>query len=383
MKKILSLGLAALIAVGTAALMMGAAGGAAPNGNTAEFDFNSDDGGFLPIFADYPNQEGVEEFYEFQHAYKEVPISGAGRGLFISGNNHSGDLFMGYVKRLDGLIPGRTYHFSVTFQLATNVEGGLVGVGGSPGESVTVKCGITSTEPATEIKYSGSFGYHRMNIDTGAQTNSGKDMAAVGDMTKPENNRPGEYEFKEFQAEFDTAANIRGEVYLIIATDSGFEATTSYYLDDITVSWEDTIQHTVTRAQAAQMLFDTADRASADPKNCTFPDVTMEHPNAEAIAWVQCNGYMSGYGGGLFGPDDSITIEQAMVMIYRFFGKPAADLSELDKLEGSGRISPWAKEAVAWTMSCEILKPSKTISPQSPITAEELIYSIGQIVVAA
>ena len=128
-------------------------------------------------------------------------------------------------------------------------------------------------------------------------------------MTKPENNCPGEYEFKEFQAEFDTAANIRGEVYLIIATDSGFGATTSYYLDDITVSSEDTIQPTVTRAQAAQMLFDTA-----DPKDCTFRDVTIEHPNAEAIAWVQRNGYLNGYGDGLFGPDDSMTIEQAIVV---------------------------------------------------------------------
>ena len=78
-----------------------------------------------------------------------------------------------------------------------------------------------------------------MNIDTGNQGNSGKDMVVVGDMTKTENNRPGEYEFKEFQAEFDVTANIRGEVFLIIGTDSGFEATTSYYLDDISVSWED------------------------------------------------------------------------------------------------------------------------------------------------
>ena len=182
-------------------------------------------------------------------------------------------------------------------------------MGGSPGEGVTVKCGITSIEPATEIRYSGSFEYHRMNIDTGAQTNSGKDMIAVGDMTKPENTHPGEYEFKEFQAEFDTAANIRGEVYLIIATDSGFEATTSYYLDDITVSWENTVQPTVPRAQAAQMLFDTADRASADPKDCTFQDVTIEHPNVEAITWVQRNGYMSGYSDSLFGPDDSMSAQ--------------------------------------------------------------------------
>lgn len=85
---------------------------------------------------------------------------------------------------------------------------------------------------------SGSLKYYRMNIDTGKQGNSGKDMVVVGDMAKTENNRSGEYEFKEFQAEFDVAANSLGEVFLIIGTDSGFEATTSYYLDDISVSWD-------------------------------------------------------------------------------------------------------------------------------------------------
>ena len=196
---------------------------------------------------------------------------------------------MGYVKMLDGFVPARTYHFTVSFKLATDVEGGLVGVGGSPGESVAVKCGITPTRPVAVPVDNGAFSYHRMNIDTGRQGNGGKDMTVVGDMAKTENNHPGEYEFKEFRAEFDAAADIRGEVYLIIATDSGFEATTSYYLDDITVSWADAEQSAVTRGQAVQMLFDTADRANADPKNCTFHDVAEDAPYAEAVAWAQQN----------------------------------------------------------------------------------------------
>ena len=30
------------------------------------FDFNQNDGGFTPIFSDYPNEQGVEEFYELR-----------------------------------------------------------------------------------------------------------------------------------------------------------------------------------------------------------------------------------------------------------------------------------------------------------------------------
>ncbi len=200
----------------------------ATNG-TAFFDFEKDDSGFTPIFADYPNSEGVETFYALRHAYGPIPIDGAGNGLFISGDNHSDDLFMGYVKQLDGFTPGKTYHFTLSFKLATNVEGGLADVGGSPGESVAVKCGVTATKPLSQLDGDGDMAYYRLNIDAGIQFNSGNDMTLVGDMAKTENTHPGAYEFKTFQASFDVTANTLGEVYLIIGTDSGFEATTSYF----------------------------------------------------------------------------------------------------------------------------------------------------------
>ena len=75
--------------------------------STLRFDFKDGDCGFVPIFSDYPNSEGVEEFYEMKHEHGEIPISGAGKGLFISGNNHSDDLFMGYFKKIDGLAAGQ------------------------------------------------------------------------------------------------------------------------------------------------------------------------------------------------------------------------------------------------------------------------------------
>ncbi len=382
MKRFLTMGIASLL---TLSMMAGCTSAAAVSDgtNSAKFDFEKDDAGFTPIYADYPASEGVEEFYEFQHDYGKVPIDGAGNGIFISGNNHSDDLFMGYVKALEGFAPARTYHFTVSFKLATDVESGLVGVGGAPGESVAVKCGVTQTEPAALPMEHGGVTYYRLNIDAGRQGNGGKDMVVVGDMVKEENNRPGEYEFKEFTAEFDTAANVLGEVYLVIGTDSGFEATTSYYLDDISITWEEAAQQPiVTRGQAAQMLFNTADRPSADPAKCPFQDVAQDNPNIEAITWAQENGYLGGYGNGLFGPENQMTVEQAMVMIYRFFSSPAADQSVLNHYEDGSRVSAWAKDAVAWTIANEVFQPDGTISPQEPITVEELATCLGQIVVA-
>lgn len=238
MKRFLTTGIASLLTLGMMAGCAPAAGMSREPG-TVKFDFEDSDAGFSPVYADYPADEDAESFYEFKHEYGAVPIDGAGSGIFISGNNHSSDLFMGYVKPLDGFAPETPYHFSVSFKLATDVEGGLVGAGGSPGESVAVKCGITRIRPESLPVESGGMTYYRLNIDAGQQANSGKDMSVVGDMAKTENNRPGEYEFKEFQAEFDVTADDAGQVYLIIGTDSGFESVTSYYLDDITVTWEE------------------------------------------------------------------------------------------------------------------------------------------------
>lgn len=37
-------------------------------------------------------------------------------------------------------------------------------------------------------------------------------------------------------------------------------------------------------------------------------------PYAEAVAWAEQNGYLGGYGNGFFGPEDMMSVEQAMVM---------------------------------------------------------------------
>ena len=379
MKRVLIMGIASLVLLNMAAGGSLAAAVSADS-SSVKFDFETDVAGFTPIYADYPCSEGVEEFYEFQHDYGKIPIDGAGNGIFISGNNHSDDLFMGYVKALEGFSPSRTYHFTVSFQLATDVEGGMVGVGGSPGESVTVKCGVTPTEPAALPVEDGGGAYVRLNLDAGRQSNGGRDMVAVGNMAKEENNRPGEYEFKEFTAEFDTAANVLGEVYLVIGTDSAFEATTSYYLDDISVTWEEAAQQSaVTRAQAAQMLWNTAGRPGADPAQCPFRDVSADNPNRESITWAQQSGCLAGYGNGLFGPEDRMTIEQALAMLYRFFNSPAADQTVLKRYEDGGQVSAWAQDAVSWAITSEIFQPSGTITPHAPITKGELAACLGRI----
>lgn len=192
--------------------------------------------------------------------------------------------------------------------------------------------------------------------------------------------RPGEYEFNEMETRVIARTDEAGTAYLMIGTDSGFEGVTSYYLDDISVSWADTSEVSVTRGDAVKMLFDHAHRWDEIVGTPTFTDVAWDAPYAEAVAWAEQNGYLGGYGNGFFGPEDAMTVEQAMVMIYRLFGSPkVTDADILDRYQDGGQVSPWARDAVAFAISNKLLEPGDAIQPQSPITMKALRYAIGQI----
>ena len=78
-----------------------------------------------------------------------LPAPVAGSGWRLSGTNRSDDLFI-YVKcKLTGLPTGKTYRVGFSVTMLTNAPSGCVGVGGAPGEGVTLHAGMSATEPLT------------------------------------------------------------------------------------------------------------------------------------------------------------------------------------------------------------------------------------------
>lgn len=198
------------------------------------YDFNQNDCGFKAVFADYHNDGNNYESYEMKSDYRTIPVSGSeSKGLYICSFNRSDDMFMGYVKRLEGLNANTEYQFSITFKLATNVAAGGFGIGGDPSDSVYVKTGIMSKEPAIEKDLAGNFRFS--NIDMGHQSQGGENANVVGNLAKPDGNDDNRFAFKEFSTVIKATADANGSVYLLIGTDSGFEGFTEYYIDDITV----------------------------------------------------------------------------------------------------------------------------------------------------
>ena len=138
------------------------------------------------------------------------------------------DLFMFFKRQVDGLRPDTAYAVTVSLDLATNVPEGLVGIGGSPGESVYVKAGASAVEPLAEEDASGSL---RMNIDKGNQATEGESAINLGNVAHP-NVTGDEYRMKTLDSEarsFEVVSDSEGRIWLIVGTDSGFESLSAFY----------------------------------------------------------------------------------------------------------------------------------------------------------
>ncbi len=204
---------------------------------------------FKVSFADYPT--GQENFFELQFKNgTKLPheINTSLHGLKISGNNHSDDLFMYAYKKVKGLKPLTTYHVNFSLEFASNAPEGSIGVGGSPGDSVYVKVGAVSHKPQ---RYVDNTDNYRINLDKGNQALDGKDMITIGTFGVDTQNSI--YRLKtlpylpneEVQAKllnYMATTNNKGEVWLVLGTDSGFESTTTIFYTNLSVSFKELIK---------------------------------------------------------------------------------------------------------------------------------------------
>ena len=193
---------------------------------SVSYDFNTDLQGWTGGFVDYP--QGEEDFYElsFTHAALPAPLDTTRGAVRISGNNHSDDLFM-YIKRqLSGLAPNQDYQLSFRIEMATDAAEGSFGAGGSPANSVYLKAGGSTKEP---IPILGADGYLEFSIDKSNQSNSGRDMLVISDFS----NESEDFVYRLKVITADDLLTVRsdgqGRLWLVVGTDSGYEATTTPY----------------------------------------------------------------------------------------------------------------------------------------------------------
>lgn len=94
-----------------------------------------------------------------------------------------------------------------------------------------------------------------------------------------------------------------------------------------------------------------------------FQDVLPNRWYSNDVAWAEANDIISGYGNGLFGVEDKITIEQLAVILYRYANYIGLDTTErggITKFQDAAEVSAWANDAVRWAVGTGLLSGDGT-----------------------
>ena len=210
--------------------------GLTDNSYDIDFDFTNGIQGWVAGFADYPVGKETEWGLSSSLAALPVPLDVTRKAILLTGTNYSDDLFMYITQGVTGLVPNAEYSVRFRVTLATNAPKNCAGIGGAPGESVVLKVGGTSAQPARIVD---SQQYYRASFDHGNQLADGREAATVGNLaTSNTNCSVPRYELKEFDsgsAGIIINSDASGRLWLVVGVDSGFEGTTTVYITRVSV----------------------------------------------------------------------------------------------------------------------------------------------------
>ncbi len=125
-----------------------------------------------------------------------------------------------------------------------------------------------------------------------------------------------------------------------------------------------------TRGQAVTMLYRAMGSPAADG---VFTDTKGE--TASAAGWAASKGVTTGATATKFAPNAYVTREQLVTMLYRLSGSPAVNTDEALKQYGDGAsVQSYARDAVVWALSTGLLNgyTDMTIRPAGYATRAEV-----------
>ncbi|NBI17771.1 S-layer homology domain-containing protein [Neglecta sp. X4] len=129
----------------------------------------------------------------------------------------------------------------------------------------------------------------------------------------------------------------------------------------------------LSRAQLAQILYNKEGRPWVSGGS-SFTDVPAKEWYANAVNWAAQKGYVMGYDGTHFGPNDSVTREQLATILWRYAGEPKAKKSALSSFTDAGKASEYALPALRWAVQNGIVrgKGNNRLDPTGTATRAEV-----------
>ena len=110
----------------------------------------------------------------------------------------------------------------------------------------------------------------------------------------------------------------------------------------------------LSRAMLVQILYNIEGNPGTNATK-TFADVARGTWYYDAIMWAAGNGIVMGTSDSTYSPDDNVTREQMVTILYRYFGSPDVSGQRLTFAD-SARIDAYAKYPVIWASENGVVK---------------------------
>lgn len=118
----------------------------------------------------------------------------------------------------------------------------------------------------------------------------------------------------------------------------------------------------------------------------SFLDVPKDEYYADAVAWARSRDIVKGYGNGCFGPHDSLTREQMVLILYRYAAYKGCDATpgDLSAFQDAAAVAPYAAEAVSWAVARELLTGvgGARLAPQNVVTRAQVAVLLSRFLSA-
>lgn len=134
-------------------------------------------------------------------------------------------------------------------------------------------------------------------------------------------------------------------------------------------------ESSLTRAQLATVLY-RIEGTPAVTGTDAFTDTADGAWYNDAVLWASQQNLISGYGGGLFGPNDPVSREQMAAIFCRYAGSPAADGA--GDYTDEAEIASYAAAAVDWASVNNIVAPASAgvFAPKSNATRAHIAAAL-------
>ncbi|MGO5028288.1 S-layer homology domain-containing protein [Candidatus Agathobaculum pullicola] len=133
----------------------------------------------------------------------------------------------------------------------------------------------------------------------------------------------------------------------------------------------------MSRAMLTTVLYNLAGKPDVgDNLGYPYADVDANAYYALPVYWARANGLVTGYTDETFAPNDTVTREQAAVLLYRlanFLGKDTSARADLSVYTDAAQINAYAREAMQWAVASGLLngRTATTLAPLGSATRAE------------